>query len=751
MTAPHRIKRLVLELDAPDPPTAQHGQSVLSQLHEGRLAPLLARLCDELCPPGRLVRIDRLTVDLGELDATRLAESFLATLTRQLRTSLSRALHADPPADTDAPTDPELEALAVFARTGNLPWWSETRSPSLLRAGLYVLLDRSPDRLAALLRELVREPQALLRLVLHFDDPALTSLVELLARTRDISQPNVAPLLAALEPRLAASPALATWPANRRRALLWRSLLAVSARASGPTPLADRLGELRDEAARLAGVDVDALLTLPDAGPGPSGLPTLISHARAHADGNALPRLLDHLQERLAPHASPLDPDTWLRHELARFARAAAANRTLLARALSELTAAGREQTILRDAIASALPSPTDAPIPPAPEPSQHPTINAAPEPLQHPTIPSSPEPSQHPTISSSHAPSQPPTISSSHAPSQPSTSPPPAVPQTTANSPDPPPPASSGSSAGAHAPQLAALRTWLAAHDPVPGLERSSLTHLLDVLSTFPAPADLDLPAQISAAVRRGELTREQLLHSLALLERPPLAPGGPQEPWAGALRVVLAAHAPAPPDPRSAARALPRGLRAPHAAPKLAQRRPPALDLGFSQGEEVYVADAGLVLLWPFLTHFLRYLGFTEDHRFRDPAAQQRAAAVLRATATGEREVVEYQLPLARILCGLALDVPIDPGPPVRDDEAEQGTQLLQAVIARAPVLGKMSVPGLRGSFLLRDGVLGVRDGTWLLRVERRGYDLVLDRFPWAFDWLKLPWMEMAMRVEW
>ena len=42
-------------------------------------------------------------------------------------------------------------------------------------------------------------------------------------------------------------------------------------------------------------------------------------------------------------------------------------------------------------------------------------------------------------------------------------------------------------------------------------------------------------------------------------------------------------------------------------------------------------------------------------------------------------------------------------------------------------------------------------MRDGSWLLRVERRGYDLVLDRFPWAFDWLKLPWMEMAMRVEW
>ena len=153
-----------------------------------------------------------------------------------------------------------------------------------------------------------------------------------------------------------ASPALAGWPASRRRALLWRSLLAVSARATGPTPLADRLGELRDEAARLAGVDADALLTIPDDDPHPSPLHALLTHARAHADSDTLRQLLDHLHERLRHHAAPPDPDTWLRLELARFARAAAANRTLLARALAEFTApSGREQTILHDAIASAL------------------------------------------------------------------------------------------------------------------------------------------------------------------------------------------------------------------------------------------------------------------------------------------------------------------------------------------------------------------------------------------------------------
>ena len=60
-------------------------------------------------------------------------------------------------------------------------------------------------------------------------------------------------------------------------------------------------------------------------------------------------------------------------------------------------------------------------------------------------------------------------------------------------------------------------------------------------------------------------------------------------------------------------------------------------------------------------------------------------------------------------------------------------------------------MSIPGFRGTFLLRRGILGIRDGAWLLRVERESFDVVLDRFPWSFAWVKLPWMQAPLRVEW
>ncbi len=58
--------------------------------------------------------------------------------------------------------------------------------------------------------------------------------------------------------------------------------------------------------------------------------------------------------------------------------------------------------------------------------------------------------------------------------------------------------------------------------------------------------------------------------------------------------------------------------------------------------------------------------------------------------------------------------------------------------------------------GDVLRRDVVdggflRGGSGGTWLLRVERVSYDVVLDRFPWGLGWVKLPWMEAPLYVEW
>jgi len=169
------------------------------------------------------------------------------------------------------------------------------------------------------------------------------------------------------------------------------------------------------------------------------------------------------------------------------------------------------------------------------------------------------------------------------------------------------------------------------------------------------------------------------------------------------------------------------------------------------FVDSDRLHVDDAGLVILWPFLPHLFGHLDLLDGRTFRDGDAQLRAAALLRVAAAGEEELAEYQLPLAKLLCGLEVDALYELDTPLTEAETEECTHMLEALIARATILKEMSVGGLRGSFLLRPGVLAVRDGGWLLRVERRPYDLVLARFPWTFEWVKLPWMSAPIQVEW
>jgi hypothetical protein len=173
--------------------------------------------------------------------------------------------------------------------------------------------------------------------------------------------------------------------------------------------------------------------------------------------------------------------------------------------------------------------------------------------------------------------------------------------------------------------------------------------------------------------------------------------------------------------------------------------------VESSFSDAEEIYVGNAGLVILWPFLESFFGRLGLTEEKRFKDEAAAQRAVGLLQYVAAADESPPEALLPLNKVLCGLAPEAVFDFGPEITAKEIEECDDLLAAVIEQAPILRDMSVAGFRGSFLLRKGQLGARDDNWLLRVERETHDIVLDRFPWGVQFVKLPWMAAMMQVEW
>ena len=156
-------------------------------------------------------------------------------------------------------------------------------------------------------------------------------------------------------------------------------------------------------------------------------------------------------------------------------------------------------------------------------------------------------------------------------------------------------------------------------------------------------------------------------------------------------------------------------------------------------------------LPLLWPFLPALFQNRGLTDADGVLPIAARHRAAALLDHLATGARTADETRLVLPKLLAGLDLDAIHEPGTPIEAAEAAACADLLAAVVDQAPAFARAGVAGLRALFLVRPGLLTTRDGHWLLRVERRDHDILLDRLPWPIGWVKLPWMPLPLQIEW
>jgi hypothetical protein len=165
----------------------------------------------------------------------------------------------------------------------------------------------------------------------------------------------------------------------------------------------------------------------------------------------------------------------------------------------------------------------------------------------------------------------------------------------------------------------------------------------------------------------------------------------------------------------------------------------------------EKIYIPNAGLVLLHPFLSFYFGKLGLVENGKFINPLAQRRAIHLLAFVTDGKEEHAEHTLPLNKILCAFPLNEPVDPAFNIQENERELSLQMLNVIFQRWEKLKNSSIEGFRESFLKRQGILTRTGEGWNLRVEQRGYDILLDTIPWGFRFIKLSWMDAILTVEW
>lgn len=165
----------------------------------------------------------------------------------------------------------------------------------------------------------------------------------------------------------------------------------------------------------------------------------------------------------------------------------------------------------------------------------------------------------------------------------------------------------------------------------------------------------------------------------------------------------------------------------------------------------EEIYLANAGMVIAAPYLPRLFELLGLTEQSRFTSREAAERGVHLLQYMVDERTSTPEYRLVLNKILCGVKPGIPIIREIEITDKETEAITGMMTAMIQNWKIIGNTSISGFRESFLQRKARLMRKNDAWHLQVEERAFDMLLDQIPWSFSTIKYSWMDRVIFVKW
>lgn len=163
--------------------------------------------------------------------------------------------------------------------------------------------------------------------------------------------------------------------------------------------------------------------------------------------------------------------------------------------------------------------------------------------------------------------------------------------------------------------------------------------------------------------------------------------------------------------------------------------------------------VADSGIVLLSPYLPALFERLDCIENGKWKTEDAQRKALSILKFTAFGPYEEPQKNAAVMNLLCGFPISPVLLPNelPEISESEKALIEDLLKTVISYWTAVGHMSPDGLRSTYFVRQGRIEADGATDLLTVEKKTFDILLDKLPWGYSIIKHPWMPKVLNVKW
>lgn len=171
-------------------------------------------------------------------------------------------------------------------------------------------------------------------------------------------------------------------------------------------------------------------------------------------------------------------------------------------------------------------------------------------------------------------------------------------------------------------------------------------------------------------------------------------------------------------------------------------------------TQPEILKIENAGLCLLAPWFVRLFDMLGYLNEEKkqFRNTASKVRAVFLLQYLVCGkEKSWRETELTFNRLLTALPGHIPLPRHLSLSDEERQTADNMVAGVKANWPQMNGTSVEGFRSSFLTRKGRLEQKEEHWLLTMEEKAYDILLETIPWGFRQIRLPWIKKYVQVKW
>ena len=163
------------------------------------------------------------------------------------------------------------------------------------------------------------------------------------------------------------------------------------------------------------------------------------------------------------------------------------------------------------------------------------------------------------------------------------------------------------------------------------------------------------------------------------------------------------------------------------------------------------ITIANAGLIICWPFLFTLFSKIGLIKDKKFKDDISCQKAILITDYLLYKSAKYEENRLVLNKILCGVEPGYVVNTQIEILEEELMLCDNLLNAIIQNWDKLGNTSVDSLRETFLIRNGSIKKEFNDYTLNVESKPFDMLLKTIPWNITMIQTVFMKNRLIVEW